>query len=368
MRKLIVCMITLCLLLSASCGAMAAGVTLRTFTPFADIDYAAQSYMDMITAWEEETGNVVEDYSGLMDEAWLGNLKDMIASGEADVVVVPLGSGLTASELVPVDELLAAAPDCGARRFSSMAEADGSVLLTPLRLNWEALYVNVDVLAAHGLNVPTTFDQLVSTCAALAQAGVVPIANALCEWSEIVLDCAALAGAPEDQYGQQASLDGAKDVLTALAQVGAFGADAWNATEADYEAMFLSGGAAMRIDSDGLAQEVGAERTDSVVVIALPAKDGQARSHVAGTPGVGLAVTRACWQDAGRREAALSLVSRMLSAEAAPQLAAGAQGLLGKSIAALTFSAADCTGLLYDANPDSFDSWSESVISSLMGM
>lgn len=33
-----------------------AGVTLRTFTPFADMDLAAQSYMDLITAWETESG------------------------------------------------------------------------------------------------------------------------------------------------------------------------------------------------------------------------------------------------------------------------------------------------------------------------
>lgn len=368
MRKLMICMVSLCLLLGASCGAMAAGVTLRTFTPFADMDYAAQSYMDMITAWEEETGNVVEDYSGLMDEMWFENLKDMVASGEADIVVLPVGSGLTSNELVTVDELLAAAADSGAKKFASMAEADGSVLLAPVRLNWEALYVNVDVLSAHGLSVPTTYDQLVSACATLAQAGVVPIANALCEWSEVVLDCAALAGAPEDQYGQQASLDGAKDVLTTLTQVGAFGADAWNASDADYEAMFLRGEAAMRIDSDGLAQRIDGARADSVVVISLPAKDGQVRSKVVGVPGVGLAITRACWQDDARREAAISFAGKLLSAEAAQQLGTSAQGLLGKSVAALTFSAADCTGLLYDMNADTFDSWSESVISSLMGM
>lgn len=79
------------------------------------------------------------------------------------------------------------------------------------------------MLEQNGLSVPTNYEELVTVCAVLAQKGVTPIANALCEWSEIALDCAAMIGAPENQYGQQPSLDGAKSVLTALTKVGAFG-------------------------------------------------------------------------------------------------------------------------------------------------
>ena len=70
-----------------------------------------------------------------------------------------MGSGLTGKQLVSVDELLAAAPDCGARKMTAMAESDGSILLTPVRLNWEALYVNTDVLAQNGLSVPTNYEE-----------------------------------------------------------------------------------------------------------------------------------------------------------------------------------------------------------------
>ena len=203
MRKWIAVMVSLCVLLCAASAAQATGVTLRTFTPFADVDFAAQGYMDMITSWEQETGNVVEDYSGAMDEMWMDNLRSMLADGAVDVVVLPVGSGLSVQELVTVGEL-ASSSDCGAKKFSSMKEADGSLLLAPVRLYWEALYVNTDVLSRYGLGVPSTFEDLLAACAVLAQNGVQPIANALCEWNEIVLDCAALAGAPAEQYGQQA--------------------------------------------------------------------------------------------------------------------------------------------------------------------
>lgn len=365
MRKWMMMMVSLCLMLCVCAGAMAAGVTLRTFTPFADVDFAAQGYMDMITAWEEETGNIVEDYSGVMDEAWMQMLGSMLQSGEADVVVLPVNSGLTVNELVSAPELAAAAPQSGAKKFAAMKESDGSMLLAPVRLYWEALYVNTDVLARYGLAVPQTFEQLLAACMILGQNGVLPIANALCEWSEIVLDCAALSGAPADQYGQQPSLDGAKDVLLTLAQVGAFGSDPWNMSDMDAESKFLSGEAAMRIDADILSHLIAPERADSVQVVSLPAKDGQARGEVVGTPAFGVAVSRACWQDPARKEAAISFVQKLLSERS---IVTPAAGTLGESIALLTQNAQDVTGILYDMNPDTFDSWAEGVIAQLMSL
>lgn len=364
MRKWITAMLALAMLLCAACGAQAAGVTIRTFTPFADVDFAAQGYMDMITEWEAETGNAAEDYSGVMDEIWFGQLMEALASGSADVVVLPLGSGLTVRDLVSAGELIAAT-DIGLKMFDSMKEPDGSVLLAPVRLNWEALYVNTDVLERFGLTVPETFEQLLAACAVLSQNGVQPIANALCEWNEIVLDCAALAGGPQEQYGQQTSLDGAKDYLTTLTQVGAFGSDPWNMDDIEAEHSFLSGEAAMRIDADALAAMVPDDRLDSVIAVSLPPKDGIKRSVVVGTPMFGVALTRACWEDDARCEAAVSFVNKLIG-ETALVMPVG--GKLGESIAKLTAGAQDMTGLLYDMNPDGFDAWAESVVAHLMGL
>ena len=368
MRKWISGIVLCAMLLTLAAGAQAAGVTLRTLTPFADMDFAAQAYMDILTAWEEETGNIVEDYSGLMDETWMAMMADMVNAGEADVVVLPVGSGLDGAQLVPVADILAASPDCGMKAFPAMAEADGAQLLSPVRLNWEALYVNLDVLTTLGLDAPATFDELVALAGNLSGQGVLPVANALCDWPEIVLDCAALAGAPESEYGGQASLDGAKDVLTRLAAAGAFGPDPANMTDADCMTAFIDGAAAMRFDGDDLALAIPAERAASVMVISLPPADGQMRTKIAGTPDIGIGITRACWQDDARREAALSLVAALTKPESAMQLQSAGQSMLGASIAGLTAAAADCTGLLYDANPDGFDAWAQQTVNAALGM
>ena len=268
-----------------------------------------------------------------------------------------------------LDELLAAAPDCGAKRMDAMAERDGSVLLAPVRFNWEALYVNADVLEANGVAVPTNYDELIIACASLAQKGILPLANAMCEWPEIVLDCTAMIGAPADQYGQQTSLDGAKAVTTALTQVGAFGLDPWNLTDEQAKQAFMEGAAAMRFDGSDLAELVPEARQEHVVAVSLAGMDGQARTALVGTPSYGLALTRACWQDSARREAALSLAQKLLGGDGAAMIGAPAYTTaLGKSVAQMTASATACAGLLYDLNPEHFDEWSESVVSALMAL
>ena len=106
-----------------------------------------------------------------------------------------------------------------------------------------------------------------------------------------------------------------------------------------------------------------------VVAVALAGMDGQARTALVGTPSYGLALTRACWQDSARREAALSLAQKLLGGDGAAMIGAPAYTTaLGKSVAQMTASATACAGLLYDLNPEHFDEWSESVVSALMAL
>ena len=366
MRKIMAFMCACTLLVCAAAGALAAGVTVRTFTPFADLDAAAQSYMDLITAWEEETGNLVEDYSGLPDEAWLNVLEEMVASGEADLVIVPAGENLGKKELVTIEELSAAAPHLGVREMPAYASADGSAVLSPVRMSWEALYINTDVLAAYGLAVPTTYEEMVAVCSALSQKGVLPVANALGDWAEIVLDCLALAACGPQEFGGEASLAGAQQMLSVLMAVGAFGGDAAAANDMDTMQAFLEGSAAMRFDSDFLAYDVPESRRDSVVVIPMPQRNGESHSALPGTPGFGLGITRACWADDARCEAALALAETMLDQAAYRQLAVGVGGKLGESIADMLLAAEDCVGILYDRMDGDFDSWAQGMIAPLL--
>ena len=353
-----------CLALILACAPCCAAV-LRVYTPFADMDPGAQGWEELLRAWEEETGHTAEDYSGVQDEDWMSQLRDALSRGEADLAVLPVGSGFGTADLLSAQELSALGLS-GARALPAMAERDGTVLLTPLRWQFETLFVNRDVLEKHGLSVPSSWEDLAVSCAVLAQAGATPIACALTEWPEIALDCAAMMAAPAGVYGGETSLNGASLVLAQLSALGAFGPDPWNASDMACADAFLSGKAAMRFDSWDFSLSVPEERQDLVQAIPLPGLDGEVRRTLVGSPGCGLALSRACAADPGRREAALSLAARMLSPAGEAALVTAAGGRLAESMAELTLSAEGAAGILYDLNPDGFDEWAEKTVSSLM--
>ena len=347
------------------CVALCEGVTLRTYTPFADMDPGAQGWEEILQRWSTQTGNTADDYSGAQDETWFSELNTALDAGEADLVIVPVGSGLTAGKLTTADELAAAGAQ-GVRSLADMQEQDGTILLTPVRLGYETLFVNTDVLAQAGLAAPQSWEDLVVDCAVLAQMGVTPVANSLTEWPETVLDCAALIAAPAESYGSEDSLNGAASVLESLVAVGAFGTDPWNATDEACSNAFLTGQAAMRFDSWDFAQNVSAERADSVSAVPLFGMDGSVRSALPGAGRLGLTVSRAALADTSKREAVLSLVSAILSAEGTAGLMTGADGTLADAMAQLNLSCTGLCGVLYDVNPDTFDDWAEKTVSGLM--
>ena len=347
------------------CCLPACAAVLRVYTPFADMDPGAQGWEELLRAWEEKTGHTAEDYSGVPDEDWLNSLRDALSRGEADLVVLPVGSGFGTSELLSAGELSELGL-AGARALPALAERDGTVLLTPLRFQFETLFVNRDVLEKHALPVPASWEDLAVSCAVLAQSGVTPVACALTEWPEIALDCAAMMAAPAGVYGSETSLNGAALVLAQLSALGAFGSDPWNAADEACANAFLSGKAAMRFDSWDLSLSVPEERQDLVEAVPLPGLDGEARRTLVGAPGCGLALSRACAQDPERREAALSLAAAMLSPEGEAAVVTAAGGRLAESMAELTLSADGTAGVLYDLNPDGFDDWAEKTVSSLM--
>ena len=109
MKRLLI--ILLSLLLPA---ASAEGVTLRTVSCFAGEDAAAGAYVELLHAYEEQTGNRVEDDSATSDEGWKTRvLSDFAVGNEPDVLFFFACSADSAPILrmmVPITEINAAYP------------------------------------------------------------------------------------------------------------------------------------------------------------------------------------------------------------------------------------------------------------------
>ncbi len=339
---------------------LCAGDTVTAFTPFADVDFAAQAYIDIVDHWEQQTGNTLDDWSGLQDSAWMDVLASSVEKGDADVVIVPSGVALDSSNYLTVSELSELLPGISFGAVSP--EGSGESIKIPMRYYFETLYVNTDTLANYATTIPVSYSDFIVSCAQIAALGGLPVANAIAEWPEIVLDCAALMGSAAESYGSEASLATTETILRDLYLVGAFGPDAFNISDTQAEEAFLSGEAAMRFDTVDFASMIPEERAEHVMAIPLP---GMETNHaLVGFPTYGLAVCRSVLENAEHRDAVLSFVSELLNHRSA--LLTPATGGLADSIANLASAAEVTTGILYDRNVEGFDDWAEKVISHLM--
>ena len=57
----------------------------------------------------------------------------------------------------------------------SLIELDGKPFMTPLAVNWSAIYYNKAVFAQAGLQPPTTWDEFVEVCEQLILNGEIPL-------------------------------------------------------------------------------------------------------------------------------------------------------------------------------------------------
>ncbi len=358
------------LLLSLAAGAAAEGVSLRTVSCFAGADAAAIAYAELLRAYEEQTGNVVEDDSATSDENWKAQvLNDFAVGNEPDVLFFFACSADSAPilrRMVPIAEINAAYPDLHLPESDILREADGAVYAIPARPYYEGLFVNTDLFERYGLPLPDTWEHLEQAVAGFAAAGIVPIAVSLSDIPHYLAECAVLAcAAPEEYAARPADFDSVPAgwlegmaLIRRLDEMGAFPADAQNTSEAVTSQLFRDKKAAMQFDGSWFANTIPESGMDTTVVMPVPSRCG-AGGTVIGGVSMGFYLTRRAWDDPDRRDAAVQLLAWLAAPENAARLGAEqTSGRLRASAEALVTGADQMLGPLQDAmNKDAREMW-----------
>lgn len=329
-----------CLLLWSG-AARAEDITLRTVSCFAGSDVAAEAYVEILKAFETETGYIVEDSSAASNEAWKASvLYDFAAGNEPDVLFFFAGNADSApilSKVVPIDEINAAYPDLDLAEAPVLAEADGRVYAIPARPFWEGLFVNTDLFERYNLPLPTTWDNLEHAITVFREAGIVPISVSMSDIPHYLAEMAVLVSGPvKDHQARPQSLEEVPDswyqgmrLVRRLYELGAF-ADNVNATTEDAASqLFREKKAAMQIDGSWFANSIPEDGMDTTIVMPMPAYDDDADPHAfIGGVSMGFYLTRSAWEDPQRREAAVRLLACLTSDGNALKL--GGYGFTGR--------------------------------------
>ena len=351
MKKFLAMLLALVMVLSlVACGGQngndsqntdGASVTLNVVTSYGGDDGNRKNFENAVAAYEEATGNKVNDGSATSNEEWKAKvLTDFETGSEPDVLFFFTNADaepfITANKVVSIDEIRAEYPDYAANMKDSMmaTAADGKHYSVPSSGFWENMFVNKTVLEACGVAMPGpdyTWDQFLADCQTILDNGYTPIACSLFEvphyWFEFaVMNNGTMASQLDiptvdadgklDAVGEKwvAALNDLKD----LYERGYFPKNTLTASDAETVAMFGEGEAAFLIDGSwkvGYFSENHADELDNDSVSFVPAKGERKATEAIGGISMGYFITRKAWDDPAKREAAVKFVETLTSDE-----------------------------------------------------
>ena len=318
MRRLL----ALLLLLTLPAGALAEGITLRTASCFAGTDASAEAYVELLKAFEEQTGCVIEDASAASDESWKTSvLYDFAAGNEPDVLFFFAANADSApilSRVVPIAEINAAYPELNLPEMPALRESDGRVYAIPVRSFWEGLFVNTDLFARYDLELPTTWERLETAIARFRAEGVVPISASLSDIPHYLAEMAVLVcGSPEEHAARPGTLSEVPRswfegmaLIRRLYELGAFADNVTATNESMASQLFRDKKAAMQIDGSWFANSIPETGMNTTIVMPMPAYAPEADPDAfIGGVSMGFYLTRRAWEDVDRRDAAVQLLA-----------------------------------------------------------
>ena len=357
---------------AVSAGAVTAsaeeGVSLNVTTTFAGTESNVELYQETIQNWEKETGNKVEDSSSTADETFKARvISDFETGAEPDVMFYFNGNDsnpfVEAGKVVPISEIREEYPEYADNMKDDMipaSPADGVQYAVPFYGYWEGLYCNKTVLEAAGVEVPgqeTTWDQFLESCQKIKDAGYTTIAVSLAKephyWFEFSIfnhDSAkthlTVPEAVDDEAGKawQAGLEDLKE----LYEKGFLSENTNTATADEVFQSFLEGKSAFYVDGSwkmGGIKE-GTDNIDNFTVTYVPGNgDRKSTDMVAGLSS-GWYISRKCWEDEKKRDAAVDLIETFISDESVSKFAGTAPTALKNGV---TIDESSLTSLEKDA-------------------
>ena len=338
MKKTLAMLLVLVLMLSlVSVAAFAdKAVTLNVVTSYGGDDGNRKNFENAVKAYEESTGNKVNDGSATSNEEWKAKvLTDFETGSEPDVLFYFTNADaepfISAGKVVSLEEIRAEYPDyAGNMKDSMMAvAADGKQYAVPSSGYWENMFVNKKVLEDCGVAVPGpdySWDQFLADCETIKEAGYTPIACSLVEvphyWFEFTV---MNNGTVENHLDVPAAADDAAAAkwaaglndIKALYEAGYFPANTLTASDAETVELFNSGEAAYLIDGSwkvGYFTE-NAEDLNDFAIAYVPGKGERSASEAIGGISMGYFITTKAWNDPDKREAAVEFVSQLTSDE-----------------------------------------------------
>lgn len=319
-------------------------VELRIATMFGGTDPSTETFEQQLVDFQAANPHITivnESMTSVGDEYRTAIKTDYSTGNEADIVFFYNGADVQGiidmGGVISYDEIWEKYPEVGAditdgvKNF--MREEDGKLYCLPMTGFYEGLFVNTAIFEEHGLELPTTWENLTTAVEVLKDNGVVPFAGPLAQ-SHYMIEHFVYSEAGVEEY--QSVLDGdvPQSWIEGLTNIkdfydmGAFSADALSMEIEASQNLFRAGDAGMILEGSWFIGGCSEELKANMTVVPMPTAPGGAKdpsSVVAGFSS-GYYVSRSSYEDEAKQEAVVALAAYLTSGESVKQIAASNGG------------------------------------------
>ncbi|MFV0519840.1 MAG: ABC transporter substrate-binding protein [Lachnospirales bacterium] len=313
-------------------------IVLNTVSMLGGENKTAEYYEEILQNYESKYGIEVNDKSEGSSQEWktsvrtgfqVGNIPDVLfyfTGAEAEEFI-------TEEYFVDIKTIKSKYPEYGenisqnAMKF--MIEDDGNAYALPVRGFWEGLILNTELFEEYDLELPTTWEKLVTAIEVFDENGVVPIAASLSEephyWIEHLI--LAYGGVKEHSkdliQGEDAPESWAKalDLLVELNDMGAFDTNATTVSSVDAKNLFKEKKAAMILEGSWFVSGITDQENTTVISFPSYVTNKKESTDIIGGFSYGFYITREAWGNPEKREAAVKFVEEMTSNESIAKFA-----------------------------------------------
>lgn len=309
-------------------------VEISVVSSFGGDDGHRKVYEDAVREYEAASGNVIKDASAKADEEWKAKvMADFEAGAEPDVLFYFTGADsdslVKSGKIVSIDEIRTVYPDYATNMREDMLSAsrvDGKCYAVPVSGFLEVMFVNRQVLARCGLELPDTaytWEGFLADCAAVLEKGYIPIACSLRKephyWFEFAvynrgdtLNHLELPKSSRDEVGQK-WVAGLNDIKN-LYELGYFPKNTNTSTETEASQLFIDNKAAFMVNGSwryGWFTDNGSSNINRFAATFFPAPETRRATDTIGGFSMGYFITRKAWENPEKQSSCIDFVKSM---------------------------------------------------------
>lgn len=301
-------------------------ITLKTVSMFGGTDPNAKTYQALNKAFTAAHPNVtIEDDSTTSNNEWKTKVAaDFAVGNEPDVLFfftdAQADDVLKAGKFVTVEEIRKEFPDYGKDIkpdiLKGVTASDGKLYALPLTGYYEGLFCNKDLFDKYGVQLPTTWDNLMNAIKTFNANKIIPVSVSLNEvphyWIEhLILSQGGVQDHslnPKDPNNLPESWVKGLGYFKTLRDAGAFPKDTDVIKDADAGNLFKSKKSAMQLDGSWFAN--GIEDKENTTIVPFPTVPGGKKdpSDIIAGFSSGFYITKKAWSDPDKKKAAAEFV------------------------------------------------------------